>query len=117
MAAVTSRRRDPLLPETERLYVGIGDSVVALDPATGEEIWRTKLQRMSSFVTVAFLHGRIYAATGGEIYCLDPVTGEVVWHNKMKGLGMGYVTFAGEEAATQVVTQAALRQSQAATGV
>lgn len=98
MTATTSRRREPLIAEKKRLYVGIGDSVLALDPATGEEIWRTKLKKMSTFVTVSYIHGRVFAAVSGEIFCLDPLTGEVVWHNPMKGLGLGYVTFTGEGA-------------------
>lgn len=96
----TSRRREPLMAEKERLYIGIGDSVLALDPATGEELWRTKLRKMSSFVTVSFIHGRVFASAAGEVFCLHPVTGEVLWHNPLKGLGLGYVTFAGQGAAT-----------------
>lgn len=102
----TSRRREPLVAEKERLYVGIGDSVLALDPATGEEIWRTKLKKMSTFVSVALISGRVFAAVAGEVFCLHPVTGEVLWHNQMKGLGLGYVTFAGEGAGIDNTTAA-----------
>ncbi len=97
MKPQTTRYRAPLLPEKKRLYVGIGNAVVAFNPETGEELWRTTLKRMAAFVTVSFVHQRVFAATSGEIFCLDPVTGEVLWHNAMKGLGYGYVTFAGEE--------------------
>ena len=100
----TSRRREPLMVEKRRLYIGIGDSVLAFDPATGEELWRTKLKSkmsLSTFVSVALIHGRVFASVAGELFCFDPVTGELLWHNPLKGLGLGYVTFAGEGAGVE----------------
>jgi outer membrane protein assembly factor BamB len=89
----------------ERLYIGIGGHVVAIDAASGEEIWRTKVKG-SMFVTV-FMSGReVYAGANGELFCLRADTGEIVWHNKLKGLGMGVIGFAGSDA--QVAMSAAI---------
>lgn len=111
--ATTSNRRALLIQETVRLYVGISNVVLALDPLTGEELWRTKLDRMSTFVTVSLMGQYVYAASAGEIYCLEAATGEVIWHNELKGMGRGFVTFAGEGMIASVVPQSAAMQAQA----
>lgn len=92
------------------IYVGIQGSALALDNATGTEIWRTKL-KSSSFVSVALIDGRLFASSQGELFCLDPATGTVLWHNKLKGLGHGFVTLAGDGGTT---TLAAMQAAQAA---
>lgn len=67
--------------------------MVALDRATGAELWRTKLKG-ADFVNVSFLDGQLYATTRGEAYCLDETTGHVRWNNRLRGLGWGLVTIA-----------------------
>jgi len=74
------------------LFAGINGNVVALDRATGEEVWRTALK--GDFVNLALDGGELFAAARGEVYCLDPATGHVRWHNPLKGLGFGMATFA-----------------------
>jgi outer membrane protein assembly factor BamB len=81
------------------IFVGIKNSVVALDVKSGEEVWRTKLKG-SDFVTVLFDGESLVAANAGEIFALDPQTGTVRWHNTMKGLGLGLVTLASSRVAT-----------------
>ena len=81
------------------LIIGIGGHVVALDPATGAEFWRTKLKN-SEYVTVRHDQDRVYAGADGELYALDRATGTIVWHNKLERLGLGLVTFSGEHSAT-----------------
>ncbi len=71
-----------------RLFIGVGGHAVALDPASGEEIWRTKL-KTSSVATVAIVGGALYGAANGELFRLDPATGAILWKNRLKGLGMG----------------------------
>ena len=66
---------------------------MALDRATGTELWRTKLKG-TDFVNVAFLDGQLFATTRGEAYCLDETTGHVRWNNRLSGLGWGLVTLA-----------------------
>lgn len=92
------------------LYVGLGGHVVAIDRATGAEIWRCKL-RSSSFVTISVEADAIYAGANGELYCVDPATGSIRWHNRLKGLGTSVVAFGGSESST---VAAAVRAAQAA---
>ncbi len=94
-----------------RLFIGVGGHVVAIDPATGEEVWRTKL-KTSSFATVSLTDAGLFGAAGGELFRLDPATGSVLWHNKLKGLGMGLVAFPGS--ADVAGAAAAIAQQRAA---
>jgi outer membrane protein assembly factor BamB len=96
------------------LYVGIGGHVVALDPGTGEEIWRRKL-RSSTFVTVQVAGDAVLAGAAGELYCLDAMTGTIRWHNRLKGLGMGLVAFGGSSEVGVAAAMAAAAASAAAT--
>lgn len=73
------------------VYAGIRGHVVAIDKATGSELWRTKLKGMD-FVHVTTDGARLFASTRGEAWCLDPTTGTVLWHNPLKGLGYGIVS-------------------------
>jgi outer membrane protein assembly factor BamB len=75
------------------IYLGINGSVVALNRATGEELWRTTLKG-SDFVNVVLDGNQLYATTKGEIFCLDTATGEPRWHNKLTGMGTGLITIA-----------------------
>lgn len=78
------------------LFIGIGGHIVCLDPSTGSEIWRSKLKGADT-VTFSLQDNRLYAGTGGELFCLDARSGTVLWHNKLKGLGLGLVSFGGED--------------------
>jgi len=82
---------------SEPLYIGVGSHVVAVDRATGSELWRTKL-KSSSFVTVYSDRGGLYAGAKGELFCLDRTTGSILWHNRLNGLGMNVITFSGSAA-------------------
>ena len=97
----------------QRLYIGVGSHVVAIDPATGNEYWRTKL-KTSHFVTVSVAARQIYAGAGGELFCLDPMTGEILWRNKLKGLGWGLVTFGSPGDVAAAAAIAAAQQAAAA---
>jgi outer membrane protein assembly factor BamB len=81
------------------IVVGIGGYAVAIDRATGSEIWRTKL-RGSDFVNVAVDGRDVFASTRGRLYCLDATTGTIRWENELKGLGYGLVGIAGAGAVT-----------------
>lgn len=96
--------------DSGKLFLGIRGTVLALDPATGTEIWRTPLKG-ADFVNVVELGSRLYAATKGVIFALDPATGKVLWSNPLKGLGTSFVTIAG---APQVPPMASDRQRQQA---
>jgi outer membrane protein assembly factor BamB len=75
------------------VFIGIKNTVVALDDRTGTEMWRTKL-RSSDHVTVLWDGEALLAANGGEIWRLDPRQGNVIWHNELKGMGRGLVSLA-----------------------
>ena len=70
------------------VFVGIRGSVVALNRATGEQVWATRLKGYD-FVNVVVEDGKILASCYGEIFCLDPLTGDTLWHNPLKGFGIG----------------------------
>ena len=97
------------MAKTTNLIIGLGGHVVAIDPSSGEELWRTNLKG-SGFVTVSLAPGRIYAGANGELFCLDASTGEILWRNRLKGLGLGIIAFSGSDA----VAEAAAAQQRAA---
>lgn len=84
------------------LYVGIKTHVLAIDPSSGVEVWRTKLEgqrmRNNDFVYLTLDGERLYATSSGELYCLNRATGEVRWHNQLKGLGTGLVSIVSDGA-------------------
>lgn len=96
----------------EPLYIGIKGHVVAVDRATGGEIWRRHLAG-ASYVTVRSDAGGLYAGTRGSLFCLDRTTGSVLWTNNLAGLGYNLITFAGIDA-TAAVADIAQKQAAAA---
>ena len=80
---------------SDLVFVGIKGSVVALNRATGQQVWATRLKG-SDFVSVAVQQGMLLASCYGEIFCLDPLTGNALWHNRLKGFGVGLATIATE---------------------
>jgi outer membrane protein assembly factor BamB len=104
-------------PSKGTVFIGIGGTVLALDRATGEEVWRTPLKG-SDFVNVALDGGQLLASARGEVYCLDPATGEILWSNPLKGLGWGLVSFTSPSitnSAACLSEEHRRQQSQAAT--
>ena len=98
--------RDPQI----LIFVGIKNSVVALDDRGGAEVWRAQL-RSSDHVTVLWDGEALLAANGGEVWRLDPGSGQVVWHNELKGMGRGLVSLAsGRRATTTAETDLALQK-------
>ena len=80
---------------SDLLFIGIKGSVVALDRATGQQVWATHLKG-SDFVNVVLEDRAMLASCCGEIFCLDPLTGDALWHNPLKGFGRGLATIATE---------------------
>ena len=77
------------------VFIGIKGSVVALNRATGQQVWATRLKG-SDFVNVVLQDGAVLASCCGEIFRLDPLTGIMMWHNPLKGFGTGLATIATE---------------------
>jgi outer membrane protein assembly factor BamB len=95
------------------VFSGIKGHVVALDRATGAELWRTKLKG-ADFVNLATDGVYLIAGTSGEVFCLDPATGSVLWRNPMKGLGFGVVSLlAGSDKGNSTVAAESHRRAQA----
>jgi outer membrane protein assembly factor BamB len=80
---------------SDLVFIGIKGSVVALNRATGEQVWATHLKG-SDFVNVVVQDGTVLASCYGEIFCVDPLTGDALWHNPLKGFGTGLATIATE---------------------
>ena len=78
------------------VFVGIKGSVIALDRATGAQVWATHLKG-TDFVNIVLQDGIILASCYGEVFCLDPLTGHLRWHNRLKGFGQGIATLAISE--------------------
>ena len=77
------------------VFIGIKGSVVALNRATGQQVWAKHLKG-SDFVNVVLRNGAVLASCRGEVFCLDPLTGVGMWHNPLKGYGTGLATSATE---------------------
>ena len=95
------------------LYIGIGSHLVAINPSSGEELWRTKLKG-SSFITLCVKPNAIYAGAAGELFCIDPSTGSIRWKNRLVGLGNGLISFSDASTAAMVAAIAAAQAAAAA---
>ena len=99
------------------VFVGIKGSVVALNRATGQQVWATQLKG-ADFVNVVLQDGAVLASCRGEIFCLDPRTGIRMWHNPLKGFGTGLATIAADfnpgEGNTPVLAEKRRRDEEAA---
>lgn len=85
-------------PVVDLLYAATSSHVVALDPATGQELWRRKLPKGGGIMTMLLKGDDLYVAGSGYVYCLDRYLGEVRWRNDMKKLGWSLITLAMEGA-------------------
>jgi outer membrane protein assembly factor BamB len=80
------------------LYIGTNGHVAAIQPATGEEIWRTRLGEglfnATGHQDVCVLEhdAHVFAGSHGHLFCLDAASGEILWHNELKGLGHNDIT-------------------------
>ena len=90
------------MTQSSLIYIGIAGTVVALDRATGTEVWRSDLKG-NDFVNVALQDGDLFATAKGELFCLDPSTGNIRWQNPLKGLGWGFITIAASGSQQAVV--------------
>jgi outer membrane protein assembly factor BamB len=77
------------------VFIGIKGTVVALNRATGQQVWATHLKG-SDFVNVVLQDGAVLASCRGEVFCLDPHSGIRMWHNPLKGFGTGLATIAAD---------------------
>jgi outer membrane protein assembly factor BamB len=78
---------------SELIFVGIKGSVLALNAATGEQIW-VKVLKGRDFVSVVAQEDKIFASVQGEVFCLEAQTGRELWHNPLRGYGVGLTSVA-----------------------
>lgn len=85
--------------EKELLYIGSNGHVAAIDPESGNEVWRAVLGGGGMFtstgsqdVTVIQHGDRVFAGCYGHLFCLDAATGRIHWQNGLKGMGYNDVT-------------------------
>jgi outer membrane protein assembly factor BamB len=98
------------------IYLGVHGGVVALDRATGQQLWHTKLAGRD-FVNLVLDQDRIIATTKGKAFCIDVSTGKLLWQNDLPGLGFGLVSIATRGGSTPPGPPEKRRQEQAAASV
>jgi hypothetical protein len=101
------------MSQTNLIFIGIKGTALALDRATGQEVWRTKLKG-ADFANVVLLDGDLFATADGELFCLEASTGRIRWQNPLKGLGLGLVTIAAPDSRQAVLMREKQRRDQAA---
>jgi outer membrane protein assembly factor BamB len=99
--------------QTSVVFIGIKGTVLALDRATGQEVWRTPLKG-GDFVNVVIDGGELFAAAKGELFRLDPGTGAILWQNTLRGLGRDLVTIASSGTSGAAVIREKRRREEAA---
>jgi outer membrane protein assembly factor BamB len=82
------------------LYAGTNGYVLALDPARGEELWRTKLPKRSTGAptTIVIRGHHLYVGHYGRVFALDRRTGQILWENALPKTGYHAVLLAMEGA-------------------
>jgi outer membrane protein assembly factor BamB len=83
-----------------RLFVETSSSLLALNPANGETLWKTPIQAVLLSGPVANAHAVYVVGTDGSIHAFDPVTGAESWHSNAHGYSVVAAT------ATRVVAVA-----------
>jgi hypothetical protein len=113
VAVCIARKEKPIMKNPELVFIGIKGSIVALNRATGAQVWATHLKG-SGFVNVVEQNDIVLAACRGEVFCLDALTGNARWHNPLRGFGLGLATIAGDIQNTAVLAEKRRRDEEAA---
>jgi outer membrane protein assembly factor BamB len=89
------------------LYIGSNGHVCAIDPHTGAELWRTRLQQgvfnatTSADVSILVQGDILFAGSHGHLFALNTSSGEILWHNELSGLGYNDISLAIEGVSVQ----------------
>lgn len=92
----TGGPEDLPLASLEKIWEAADDVVICMDAATGQTLWRTRIENVGynrqhhksgPYNQTAAVHGgRIFAiGSGGWLHALDANTGEALWHQKVGG--------------------------------
>lgn len=72
----------------DRVFISSGKNILALEPASGKEVWRFEDRWPIRFpVTVDTTTGVVYHGSGdkgGFVYALDGATGKEIWRHKLE---------------------------------
>lgn len=79
---------------SDLLLLATNGRVIALDRASGLEVWRCKLTGMGGLVTLVAAGNRLFAGGSGRVHALDRASGEIQWTNGLPRLGYHFVTLA-----------------------
>jgi outer membrane protein assembly factor BamB len=88
---LTAPEPPPLL--VSPLFIGSNGFVSAIDPASGRELWRTRLESGvftstgGADVSVLVRGELLFAGAAGHLFCLSTVSGEILWKNELPGMG------------------------------
>lgn len=93
------------------LFIGCNGTVAAIDPESGNEVWRTALQggffSSTTRQDICLIEDRgiVYAGCNGHLFALDARNGGIYWQNELRGLGYNDVTMAMAGKSVQMVTR------------
>jgi outer membrane protein assembly factor BamB len=86
-----------MLDPNRPLFIGTNKYIAAICPATGRELWRTRLTSSGGYVvSLMYSDGRLFAGHGGNVFCLDPENGAILWNNPLPRMGFHPVMLARE---------------------
>ena len=106
----------------EPLIIGTNGYVSAIDSATGQELWRTKLRdgllggSRGFDVSVLVEGNTIYAGCYGRIYALNTGDGAILWSNGLEGLGYNEVALAKTGTSIQYITKVETQSNSSSNG-
>src|SRR5437667_7962669 len=96
------------------LYVGTGRHVVAINPASGDELWRTRLpSRSGNIVSLLPAGDQLFAGHAGRVYALNTRDGSIQWENPLRGTGYQAVMMALPGAVASMASVIAAAQAAA----
>lgn len=85
------------------IFLGVKGCVIALDRASGQQLWSTSLKG-SDFVNVTVDGDLVIATVRGEVFGLDATGGKVLWHNELPGMGWGIISIATADGASSAIS-------------
>jgi outer membrane protein assembly factor BamB len=101
----------------ENLIIGSNGCVCGIDPQSGVEVWRTRLQEgvfnatHREDVSVLVRDGIVYAGSNGHLFAMSAETGKILWHNELKGLRFNDISLAFQGHSVQYLQKTVQRNT------
>ena len=102
-----------MVPDQNRLYLGIKGHVVCIRKEDGKELWRTPLKGRG-FTNVVVEPDGVFAYTRGRLYALDADSGDILWSNDLPRLGFDACTIGSANQTPVALAAIKAAQAQAA---